>query len=61
MPRQHRIQYPGATYHVMARGNRRETIFRGDQDCRAFLDRLDTACGRTGWEIRAFVLMNNHY
>jgi putative transposase len=61
MPRQHRIEYPGATYHVMARGNRRETIFRDDPDCRAFLDRLDKACDRTGWQIRAFVLMNNHY
>ncbi|MCB1232373.1 MAG: transposase [Verrucomicrobiae bacterium] len=61
MPRALRIQYPGATYHVMARGNRREAIFRDDRDFQAFLDRLDTACRRTGWEIRAFVLMGNHY
>ena len=61
MPRQLRIEYPGASYHVMARGNRREAIFRDDRDCEAFLARLDTACGKTGWEIRAFVLMGNHY
>lgn len=61
MPRQLRIQYPGATYHVMARGNRRETIFRDDTDSQAFLRRLDKACQRTGWQIRAFVLMSNHY
>jgi putative transposase len=61
MPRQLRIEYPGATYHVMARGNRRNAIFRDDQDCEAFLGRLDTACGKTGWEVRAFVLMGNHY
>lgn len=61
MPRQPRIEYPGATYHVMARGNRRERIFRDDGDSQAFLDRLDKACQRTGWMIRAFVLMGNHY
>jgi REP element-mobilizing transposase RayT len=27
MPRQLRIQYPGAMYHVMSRGNRRQDIF----------------------------------
>ena len=61
MPRQIRLQYPGATYHVMARGNRREPIFSDDGDCEAFLDRVGIACGRTGWEIRAFALMGNHY
>jgi len=61
MARQIRIQYPGATYHVMARGNRRESIFHDDRDCEAFLERLGKACQRTGWEIRAFVLMGNHY
>lgn len=61
MPRALRIQYPGATYHVMARGNRRESIFRDDRDSRAFIERLGIACRRTGWEIRAFVLMGNHY
>ena len=45
----------------MARGNRREIIFRDDKDSQAFLDRLGKACQRTGWEIRAFVLMSNHY
>lgn len=35
MPRPLRIQYPGATYHIMARGNRREKIFRDDIDSRA--------------------------
>ena len=30
MPRQLRIQYPGAMYHVMSRGNRRQDIFLGN-------------------------------
>jgi putative transposase len=32
MARGIRIEYPGAFYHVMARGNRRERIFREDAD-----------------------------
>ncbi len=32
MPRQLRIQYPGAMYHVMSRGNRRQDIFLDDVD-----------------------------
>lgn len=36
MPRQLRIEYAGAVYHVMARGDRREEIVWDDQDCVAF-------------------------
>jgi putative transposase len=61
MPRQVRIQYPGAIYHVMARGDRREAIFRDDLDRRMFLAVLEEACGRTGWLCHAYVLMGNHY
>jgi len=34
MVRSLRIQYPGAYYHVMARGNRREVIFHDEDDRR---------------------------
>ena len=61
MPRQVRIQYPGAVYHVTARGDRREAIFRDDEDRRMFLQVLEQACGRTGWVCHAYVLMGNHY
>jgi putative transposase len=61
MPRQVRIQYPGAIYHVMARGDRREAIFRDEDDRRMFLSTLGDACGRTGWLCHAYVLMGNHY
>ena len=56
-----RIEYPGADYHVMARGNQGRTIFRDDQDRQRFLAKLGEACGKTGWRIHAYVLMNNHY
>jgi putative transposase len=61
MARSLRIEYPGAFYHVMARGNRRQAIFHGDDDWRFFLQTLGEACGRTGWRVHAWVLMGNHY
>lgn len=61
MPRSLRIQFPGAFYHVMARGNRRETIFHDDDDRRFFLATLAEACVMTGWRVHAWVLMGNHY
>jgi putative transposase len=61
MPRSIRIQYPGAFYHVMARGNRREKIFKDDDDRRFFLQALGEACAMTGWGVHAWVLMSNHY
>lgn len=61
MARSIRIEYPGAFYHVMARGNRRENIFLDDDDRRFFLKTLAEACGMTGWRIHAWVLMGNHY
>ena len=61
MARSIRIQYPGAFYHVMARGNRREDIFVDDDDRRFFLKALSQACERTGWRVHGWVLMGNHY
>jgi hypothetical protein len=49
MARSIRIEYPGAHYHVMARGNRRERIYRDDDDRRIFLKTLAEACAMTGW------------
>ena len=61
MGRQIRIQYDGAIYHVMSRGNHQQPIFRTDEDCELFLDTLTEACSRTGWKSHAYVLMGNHY
>lgn len=61
MGRTPRIEYEGAVYHVMCRGNRREPVFRDDRDNEMFLDTLEEACGRCGWRVHAFVLMGNHY
>jgi len=61
MARSIRIEFAGAFYHVMARGNRRESIFFDDTDRRFFLKTLGEACGMTGWRVHAWVLMGNHY
>jgi REP element-mobilizing transposase RayT len=61
MARSIRIQFAGAFYHIMARGNRREEIFHDDDDRRFFLHTLSQACEMTGWRVHAWVLMGNHY
>src|SRR5882724_133583 len=61
MPRKARVEFPGAVYHLLDRGDRQEAIFRDDADREQFLSTLGQACERTGWRVHAFVLMTNHY
>ncbi|MDP4114369.1 MAG: transposase, partial [Bacillota bacterium] len=61
MARPLRIEYAGALYHVMARGNQGHSIFADDKDRSRFLETLGEACEKTGWAIHAYVLMGNHY
>jgi putative transposase len=61
MARPLRLEYPGALYHLMSRGDRREPIFRGDEDRWLFLDNLATVCEKTSWQIHAYCLMTNHF
>jgi REP element-mobilizing transposase RayT len=61
MPRKLRVQYPGAIYHVMNRGDRRDAIFADDQDRWRFLQTLGQACEKTGWQVHAYCLMSNHF
>jgi REP element-mobilizing transposase RayT len=61
MPRPLRVEYPGAIYHLMSRGDHREPIFRDDTDRRVFLKTLGEASVKTGWQIHAYCLMGNHF
>jgi putative transposase len=61
MARKLRIQYEGAIYHVMNRGDRREDIFHSDEDRQLFLKTLGEACDKTGWQVHAYCLMRNHF
>jgi hypothetical protein len=53
MSRKLRIEYPGAMYDVMNRGDQREDIFRDDQDRQKFLSPLGEACAKTEWQVHA--------
>ena len=61
MARKLRVEYPGALYHVMNRGDRREPIFKDDFDHRRFLATLGETCTKTGWQVHAYCLMGNHF
>ncbi|HEV2394290.1 MAG TPA: transposase [Verrucomicrobiae bacterium] len=61
MARKLRLQYPGAIYHAMNRGDRREPIFLDDLDRHQFIDTLGQACEKTDWQVHAWCLMNNHF
>jgi REP element-mobilizing transposase RayT len=61
MPRALRVEYPGALYHVMDRGDRQEDIFLDDVDRQDFVKTLAEACQKTGWQTHAYCLMRNHF
>lgn len=56
-----RIEYPGAFYHVTARGNEKKDIFKSRKDREKFLAYLESATQRYGAVIHAYCLMSNHY
>lgn len=60
MARPPRIQDEGI-YHITTRGNRREAIFRDDDDRRLFLRLFDRARRRYKWRTLGFCLMTNHF
>ena len=53
MARKLRVEYPDAVYHVMNRGDRREPIFRDDEDRRQFITTWGEGCAKTGWQVYA--------
>lgn len=61
MARKLRLEYPGACYHVINRGNYRADIFKTEGAKAAFETCLFEACARSQWVLHAYVLMSNHY
>jgi len=61
MGRAWRIEFEGALYHVMSRGNEGNDIFLEDKDRRIFFKALSEISERFEIDIIAYVLMNNHY
>jgi putative transposase len=61
MTRPLRLEFPGALYHVTARGNRRNPIYRHDADRQVWLAMLAMVCERHHFVIHSFCQMTNHY
>jgi len=60
MARKPRIYYPGAIYHLIARGNNKDIIFYDDADKRKYLELLGHYKQKFNFNLYAYVLMNNH-
>ena len=56
-----RVEYEGARYHVMCRGNRGATVFGTEEDVRLFLKTLSEAVQRADLVVHAYALMSTHY
>jgi REP element-mobilizing transposase RayT len=56
-----RVEYPGALYHLTARGNARQRIFTDPIDRERFLHTLTRVTARYRWLCHAYCLMTNHY
>jgi REP element-mobilizing transposase RayT len=56
-----RIQYDGALYHVLNRGNYRRDVFGTAGAAQAFVTALEEVTVRYQWRIHAYVVMRNHY
>jgi len=61
MPRQPRLDAPGALHHVMGRGIERTNIFRIDRDQEDFLNRLANQCVEGNLIVYAWCLLSNHF
>lgn len=61
MARPPRLEFEGAIYHVINRGNYRKDLFGQKGAAEAFERALFEACEKCGWVVHAYVLMSNHY
>jgi putative transposase len=60
MARKPRIEYEGAFYHVITRGNQRQRVFKGDDDFQKYVNFLAFYKERYKYSLYAYVLMSNH-
>jgi hypothetical protein len=61
MPRKLRLEFSGACYHVINRGNYRRDLFTTDGAASSFYGCLDDACTSFGWMAHAFSIMGTHF
>ena len=60
MARKPRIHFPGAFYHVIARGNQKQTIFLDKGDFRTYIAYLSEYKSKYSFHLYAYALMKNH-
>jgi REP element-mobilizing transposase RayT len=60
MSRKPRVQFPGALYHVIARGNKSQRVFRREEDFKLYLKFLSEYKATFGFLLYAFALMPTH-
>lgn len=61
MARRLRVEFSGACYHVLNRGNYRRGLFARPDAADSFQRCLGEACESFGWLVHAFVIMRNHF
>ncbi|MDP1581461.1 MAG: transposase [Candidatus Didemnitutus sp.] len=61
MARALRLEFEGACYHVINRGNYRRNLFEPKGAAKAFEDCLFEVCAKCGWRLHAYVIMRNHF
>ena len=61
MPRKLRLEFAGACYHVINRGNYRRDLFREDGARHSFEVTLFQAAERFRWWVHAYVIMRHHF
>jgi REP element-mobilizing transposase RayT len=61
MARKLRLEFAGAIYHVISRGNYRADVFGQDGTKQAFLGCLGEAAQKGNWVVHAWGVMSNHY
>ncbi len=60
MARKPRVEFDGALYHVIVRGNQRQKTFHDEHDRQSYLQRIEHYRQRYGFRLHAYVLMANH-
>ena len=61
MGRKPRVEFQGAIYHVIKRGNNRDYIFQEREDKEDFLKCLEVANDENIFNLLGYVIMDNHY
>ncbi len=60
MPRKPRVQFPGAIYHIVTRGDGRRELFHDEGHYERFTRGLSDEVKRSAWKVLAFCWMPNH-